>query len=133
MLANNQKGYALVYAIVVMVVLSVLASAGVSLVIEQNDDALREYNSDKVYYGTLAAQDWALYTLIDSPSSCFTSPKTDLTLDALNINNLSVNITCSQDNATEQVYTVTSKVSSGVYGDKDYAFRKITRVVHIPV
>ena len=129
MLVNKNKGFALMVALFLIVVLSVVAMISVKILVEQNDNALQEFLDNKLYYAANAGLEWGTYQVLVKDECTDFSPKTDLPMDSINQARLSTSITCVVDNASEDIYTVTSTATVGSPGDKDYMFRKLKRVI----
>jgi MSHA biogenesis protein MshP len=119
------RGGALLTAIFLIVVLLGLGLGMMNLSGVQHDTSSKSLLSARVYFGAKAGLDWGIQQAI-AASSCAASSSLSLTQGALN--GVSVTVTCSQQpqgSATESVFYITSRATTGTLGSVSYAERRM--------
>jgi MSHA biogenesis protein MshP len=123
---------ALITALFLLVVLTVVAAAMVSLSNVSNDTTIKSLQAAKVYYGAKSGLEWGIQQAVpSSPPVCPTSP-TVLALTETALAGVSVTVTCSASTHTSPntVYYLTSIATLGTLGRPDYAERRMEATVN---
>jgi MSHA biogenesis protein MshP len=126
---------ALVTALFLLIVLTVMAAAMVSLSNVAHDTTIKSLQAAKVYYGAKAGLEWGIQQAVpSSPPACPASP-TVLNLNQQALAGVSVTVTCasSTHGGTNTVYYLTSIATISALGNPDYAERRMeATVANIP-
>lgn len=132
---GGQKGFAIVSAIFLIVVLALLGALIVSLSTTQQVGSARDLAGSRAYFAARAGIDWGVYQAVQS-GSCSASA----TLPALSggVAGFTVQVACSrtgpfdEGGATVNVYQITSTATTGTFGQASYAERQLQAVVSTP-
>ncbi len=132
---NKQKGFSIVMAIFILIVLALLGSYMVKLTGVQHSTSLSVLQGVRAYQAAKAGIEWGVYQVVNG--SCTAS--STVTLPS-GMNGFSVNVTCSNQgvaynegdlnsNAVNDddfyVYLITSSASYGSFTDSDYVYRQL--------
>jgi MSHA biogenesis protein MshP len=129
MSSSRCRGGALLTAIFLIVVLLGMGLGMMNLSGVQQDTTSKAMLSARAYYGARAGLDWGIQQAI-AASSCAGSSSLNLTQVALT--GVSVTVTCSQQrqgSATESVFYITSKATTGTLGTVAYAERRMEATI----
>jgi MSHA biogenesis protein MshP len=126
---------ALVTALFLLVVLSVITAAMVALSNVSHNTLVKSLQAAKVYYGAKAGLEWGIQQAVSSgpvpPPACPASP-TVLNLNEAALAGVSVTVTCAAGThgGTNNVFYVTSIATvGGAVGNPDYAERRMEATV----
>ncbi|MEA5097068.1 MAG: hypothetical protein VB032_00840 [Burkholderiaceae bacterium] len=152
----RQRGFALVTAIFLLVVLAALGAVMVTLATVQHTTAAQDIQGSRAYHAARVGIDWAIYRIMvpentnpqtpPTPPSTYTPradcsfiPATSTTgnLGTLNgsLNGFVVNVTCSggtdiaEGDNTIRVFTLTSPATFGAGGTVDRVERQISATI----
>jgi MSHA biogenesis protein MshP len=123
------SGGALLTAIFLIVALLGMGLGMMSLSGVQHDATSKSMLSARAYFGAKAGLDWGIQQAI-AASSCAASSPLTLTQGALD--GVSVTVTCSQQrqgSATESVFYITSRATTGTLGSVSYAERRMEATI----
>lgn len=127
------KGFAMVSAIFLMVVLALLGGLMVTMSNTQQIGAVRDTIGTRAYYAARAGLEWGLYQATQS-GTCGTSPMPA----AVAATGFSVQVVCVATGPFDEgstpivVYQVTSTASTGTLGSHDHAERQLQAIVSRP-
>jgi len=125
------KGFALISAIFLVVVLSLLGAAIVSLSTTQHVGGARDLLGSRAYFAARAGIDWGAYQVLQA-SSCAASTA----LPALD--GFAVQVSCNASGPFDEagnavtVYQITATASRGTVGATDHAERQLQAVLSKP-
>ncbi|HEX6708458.1 MAG TPA: hypothetical protein VF169_27230 [Albitalea sp.] len=125
------RGFALVSAIFLVVVLSLLGAAIVSLSTTQHVSGARDLLGSRAYFAARGGIDWGVYQVLQA-GSCAAST-TLPTLDGF-----TVQVSCTASGPYDEagnavtVYQVTATASRGTLGAADHAERQLQAVLSKP-
>lgn len=129
--AGKQSGFALISAIILIVVLAVLGVYMATMSGIQHETTSRSLLAARAYYGAKAGLEWGIHRAIAAGEICLASTPFDLTgpgLDGIN-----VTVTCVQTYAysahNNRTYYITSLAEFGAYGSPDYVQRRMAATV----
>lgn len=129
------RGFAIMAAIFLVVVLGLLAAMIVSLSSTQQVGQARDLLGSRAYFAARAGLDWGLYRVLRNTQCAPTS-----TLPALDgsAGGFVVQVSCSASGPFDEggnavmVYKLTSTATRGTLGAPDYADRQLQAVVSTP-
>ena len=130
-----QRGFAMVSAVFLVVVLALLGAMIVSLSTTQQVGSVRDLFGSQAYFAARTGIDWGVYRALQA-SSCAGST----TLPALSGSAASfiVQVSCTSYAGGDEagtnvtVYQITSTARRGTFGSLDYAERQLQAVVSTP-
>ena len=130
-----QRGFALISAVVLVVVFALLGTAIVSLSNTQQLSSARDLFGSRAYFAAKAGIEWGAYQVLQA-GSCNASS----TLPALggSAAGFTVTVACTRSGPFDEagnsvlVYQITSTASSGSAGAPDHAERQLQAVVTTP-
>ena len=128
---KSQKGFSLVSAIFLLVVLAFLGAAMVSFSTDQQQSSALDVMGTRAYQAARTGVEWGAYQVLRNGGSC--AATTTLPALAGTLNGFSVTVTCSASAASEvgaatgtvTVYGLTSTATQGTAGQPDYVERQI--------
>ena len=126
---SRSRGGALLTAIFLIVVLLGMGLAMMNLSGVQQDTSSKALLSARAYFGAKAGLDWGIQQAI-AASACAASSSLNLTQEALN--GVSVTVTCAQQrqgSASEAVFYITSRATTGTLGSVSYAERRMEATI----
>lgn len=141
---NNQKGFTLVQAVFILVVLGLLGAAMVRLSGVQSSTSVMALQGARAYHAARSGLEWGAArasnadpaavpcVLIDDPICTTAGP------DGLSIANFKVEVSCSCRQFTEgpidpyNIYSINATATFGSYGSVDYVSRKVQMKVGFP-
>ncbi len=133
---KKQKGFSIVMAIFILIVLSLLGSYMVKLTGVQYATSLSVLQGMRAYQAARAGVEWGIYQ-VSNNNSCVAS--SSVTLPG-NMYGFSVNVGCSNQGTTYNegdlnsnslddddffIYLITSTASYGSFTDSDYIYRQL--------
>lgn len=130
MLMRSQKGFSLVPALFLIIVLAGLGAAAVRISIVQQQTVVLGMQSARAYSAARSGLEWAAYAALNN-GSCGSG---SLNYSEGGLAGFSVNTSCSSTSHTEgaltvNVYTINAFAWSGAYGQPDYVSRRISMTV----
>lgn len=132
---KQQQGFAIVSAVFLIVVLSLLGAMIVSLSTTQQVSAVRDLLGSRAYFAARTGIEWGSHQVLQSGSCAASS-----TLPALggSASGFTVTVGCSasgpfdEAGSTVRVYRITSTASTGTLGAHDHAERQLQAVISTP-
>jgi len=129
--AQRQRGFAMVSAIFLMVVLALLGGLMVTMSNSQQISAVRDIQGARAYYAARAGIEWGAYQAVQSGACAATSAMPN----AVSATGFAVQVVCTQigplnEGASDYyVYQITATASTGTLGQHDHAERQLQMVV----
>jgi MSHA biogenesis protein MshP len=133
---RSQRGFALVSAIFLLVVLGLLGGLMVSMSNSQQMSAVRDVLGTRAYYAARAGIEWGAYQALQGGGNCPLIP-TALP-NAVAATDFAVQVQCNRFNAPNEagvpvtLYQITATASTGTPGAHDHAERQLQAVVSAP-
>ncbi|MHB8623945.1 MAG: pilus assembly protein MshP [Sulfuricaulis sp.] len=139
-IGKHERGFALVMAIFIIVVLALLGIMMVTIGGMQRATATTAAQGTRAYYAARAGIEWATFQSVSQANaspSCASATGT-LTLSGPGLNGFTVNVQCTQIPAGVQhreygqlydVYLLTSTATSSTFGGADFVSRTLNAVV----
>lgn len=130
MLTTSQRGFSLIPALFLLVVLAALGIVAVRLMGVQQQTVVLAMQSSRAYAAARSGVDWSAYQALVN-GNCGSST---LTLTEAGLAGFSVDTSCSATTHTEgpntvSVYVIDAFAWSGAYGTPDYVSRRIRSTV----
>ena len=128
MINNNQKGFTLVQAIFILVVLGLLGMVMVRLIGVQTSTGVMALQGARAYHAARSGLEWGAARAV-AVESCTGS---------MMIDNVGVTVSCSSESFTEgsigpySIYRIQSIAEYGSYGSADYVARRVEMKVGLP-
>ncbi|MDF1588375.1 MAG: prepilin-type N-terminal cleavage/methylation domain-containing protein [Gammaproteobacteria bacterium] len=128
---NKQRGFSLIGAIFVLVIVSLLGQYLVRLTGTQRQTTILALQSARAYQAANAGIEWGSFQIINNSGNCPASTTLSPTLT-----NFTTTVTCLQlgsydENGTiTTFYRIRSQSQYGSYGDVDYVSRTLEAIVH---
>lgn len=136
---RQERGFALVAAIFIVVVLALLGIMMVTIGGMQRATATTAVRGTQAYYAARSGVEWAIWGAINNKDAvCGAAPSTPttntFTLAVNGLNGYTVTVVCSYTDHRERsdtyhVFLVSSTATSGNFGDVDYVSRVIQTTV----
>jgi MSHA biogenesis protein MshP len=129
------SGFAIMSAVFLVVVLSLLGAMIVSLSTTQQIGAARDLLGSRAYFAARAGIDWGVYQALQAGSCAASSALPALSGSAAGFN---VNVACSASGPFNEagtnvtVYQITATATTGTLGAHDHAERQLQAVVSTP-
>ena len=128
--ARRQRGFSLVAAIFLLVVLTGLGAFVVRVSAAQGQTVTLALRGASAFHAARSGIDWGMYQAVNN-SSCGT---TTLNLTEGGLAGFTVDVGCSSTTHTEgagtfQVYVIDAFAQSGAFGTPDYVSRRIRATV----
>jgi MSHA biogenesis protein MshP len=142
-----ERGFALVAAIFIVVILALLGIMMVTIGGMQRATATTAAQGTRAFYAARAGIEWATANVIIPPGTAATRAATcgapptppvtqsatttsNFTLTAAGLNNFNVSVTCfytlhQEHGAPYNIYAITSTATSGNFGDADFVSRTL--------
>jgi len=142
---HKQKGFSLVSAIFIVVVLAALGSYMVTIGGANRASTTAALQGARAYQAARTGIDWAVYTITQAGSQA--TARTNCSnvinpasfgLTATGLNGFTVSLDCSftghnqQGNDNITVYRLTAVANSGAYGDPEFVQRRISATISPP-
>lgn len=131
--STTTRGFSLVAAIFVLVVLAALGIFIITIGEVQRSIAIAAAQGARAYYAAESGLEWGIYRAVPPTSSCAAS--SPVTPTGAGFNGFSVTVTCTQSTFTEAgnpnvtVYVITSTATFGNFGTRDYFARTLQATV----
>lgn len=133
---KRERGFSLVAAIFIIVVLALLGAFMVTIGQVQRSTVTGALQGSRAYYAARAGVELAVYNALNTPlgATCGAAPASIQTgpfaLTAPGLDGFSVTVGCSytthqEQGNTFQVFSISSTATYGVFGGPDYAARTI--------
>lgn len=125
---KHERGFALVAAIFIVVVLAMLGIMMVTIGGMQRATASVAVQGARAFYAARAGIEWGTFQAMPPTNSCVASSSFTLSVPGLNGLNVIVQCTSTQHrerNDTYNVYVINSTATSGSFGDADYVSRTL--------
>lgn len=138
MLGCFQRGFSLISAIFLLVVIAALGMFAVTLFTSQQQSATLDLLGSRAYQASRAGIEWGAYKVIVSDSiSCGTlaaPASNDVALAANGLQNFTVTVECgstaaSESDATVTLYQLTSTAKQGTVATPNYVERQMTATI----
>jgi MSHA biogenesis protein MshP len=138
---QHERGFALVAAIFIVVVLALLGIMMVTIGGMQRATATAAVRGTQAYYAARSGIEWGTFQTVSQfgpQVSCAvlvpTPPSVSFTLTASGLNGFTVSVQCTETqhrerNSTYRVVVLTSTATSGNFGDVDYVSRVLQSTV----
>ncbi len=129
---RSQRGFAMVAAIFLMVVLALLGGLMVTMSNSQQIGAVRDTQGSRAYYAARAGIEWGAYQVLQAGGPCLATASLP---NAVAATGFSVQVTCSatsginEGGADYAIYQFTSTATTGTLGQHDYAERQLQAVM----
>lgn len=128
--AKRIRGFSLIPALFMLIVLSALAAVAVRLSVVQHQTVVLAMQSARAFAAARTGIDWAAYGALVN-SSCSSN---SVTLTEGGLNGFTVDVSCSSSTHTEgsstnTVYQIDAFAHAGSYGTPDYVSRRIRATV----
>lgn len=133
-----QRGFSLISAIFLLVVIAALGMFAVTLFTSQQQSATLDLLGSRAYQASRAGIEWGAYKVIVSDSiSCGTlaaPASNDVALAANGLQNFTVTVECgstaaSESDATVTLYQLTSTAKQGTVATPNYVERQMTATI----
>ena len=120
-LLGSQKGFSIVTALFIVLVLAVLGGFMVTMSGVQSRTSLWALQGARAYHAARSGLEWGVFQDL-SGGACAEATFT--------VDGFTVNVTCSEESFTEggqtyKVYSLSSLAQSGIYGSSDYISRQL--------
>ena len=138
---NNQRGFSLVSAIFLLIVLAALGAYMVTIGGTNRATSSAALQGARAYQAARAGINWSVYLINNIPQAT-ARPNCDniinsnsFTLNVAGLNNFTVNTLCAHTDHSQQgsdnvtVYTIISIATSGTYGNPDFIQRRISATI----
>lgn len=127
--AGKQSGFAIISAIILIVVLAVLGVYMATMSGIQHETSSRSLLAARAYYGARAGLEWGIHRAIAAGGICLAS--TPFALTGPGLDEINVTVTCVQTYAysNNRTYYITSRAEFGAYGSPDYVRRRMAATV----
>jgi len=125
---TNQKGFTLVQAVFILVVLGLLGMVMVRLIGVQTSTGVMALQGARAYHAARSGLDWGAARAVAGAACAGT----------MQIDNFSVVVSCSSENYTEgsvgpySIYRIQSVAEYGSYGSVDFVSRRVEMKVGLP-
>lgn len=136
---RDERGFALVAAIFIVVILALLGIMMVTIGSMQRATSSTATQGTRAYYAARAGIEWGTFQSVSQfgPLNCAAASGT-LTLSVPGLSGFTVVVQCTQlpsgvmhqeHNAPYNVYSLTSTATSGTFGDADFVSRTLNAIV----
>ena len=128
---NDQRGFSLVTAIFILVVLAALGAAMVTFSSVQHNTVAMDIQSVRAYQAARAGIEWGAYEALKVPGFNCTGTPFTLTFPGTNLAGFTTTVDCALTDHTEGANTVTlfvltSSAAYGVANTSDYVARQVS-------
>ncbi|MBN1958786.1 MAG: pilus assembly protein MshP [Desulfuromonadales bacterium] len=120
---NNQRGFTLVQAIFVLVVLGLLGVAMMRLSGVQSSTGVFALQGARAYQAARSGLEWGAAQA--GSGVCNPSPGNDLSVDNFNVNVSCTSQSFDEGSGSYNVYRISALATFGSYGSPDYISRRI--------
>lgn len=133
---SAERGFAIVSAIFLLVVLAALGAFMVTLSTVQHTTSTQDLQGTRAYQAARAGVEWGVYQILRNTSCAASTP---LTPPAATLTGFIVTVGCAEATGspfteganTISVYQITSTARSGTVGGTNYVERRITAAINI--
>lgn len=131
---KKQKGFTLVVAVFVLVILSLLAVSMINITAISKATLINAIQGNRAYYAARSGLEWQVYK-IENERECPADSVINLNQGAFP--GFEVNVTCTKEEFLEdpyiiKIFTLTSKSSSGSFGNENYTSREVVMSMYLP-
>lgn len=124
-----QRGFSIVTAIFLLVVLSFLGVAMVTFSTSQHQSSAMDVLGARAYQAARAGIEWGAFQVLQNAGAC--APSTTLPALPGTLSGFSVTVTCTtsahaEAGATVNLYLLTSTATQGLFGTTGYVERQMT-------
>jgi len=129
---NAQRGFSLITAIFILVILTVLGAAMVTFSTVQHTTVAMDIQSARAYQAARAGIEWGAYEALKVPGFNCTGTPFTLTFPAgTTLSGFTTTVVCGVTNHTEgansvDLFVLTSTATSGVANTPDYVSRQVS-------
>jgi MSHA biogenesis protein MshP len=130
---SSEKGFSIITALFILLVLAVLGGFMVTMSGVQSRTSLWAFQGAQAYHAARSGLEWSGYQNLVGAGAC--GPAGAPSSNVLNIDGFNVTVNCWQGGAITEgdqsyfVFHITSLAEWGAYGDDDYVSRQLgTRV-----
>lgn len=131
-LSRHARGFGLVAALFLMIVVSVLVLTMARLAGTQHGSNSLSIQQARAYQATRAGLEWGITQAVNAGQCASGNPN----MDDGGLAEFSVSVTCvstSYDEGTVRIFRITARAENGTPGSRpDYAYRQLTAVVEMP-
>lgn len=128
-----QKGFSIVSAIFLLVVLAFLGTAMVTFSTNQQQTSAMDVMGSRAYQAARAGMEWGAYQVLQNAGACAATTNLPAGTLAGTLSGFAVSVTCvpiaasevSAATGTVTVYGLTSTATQGAAGQSDYVERQI--------
>lgn len=135
MKTHRERGFSLVTAIFLVVVIALIAAFMVTIGSVQRTTSAFAVVGARAHFAALSGIEWSAQQVLDNPGApaCFVSPTTFIVSGGTS-GNFSVTLSCAQTSVTEgvvnyEVFDIDSIAEFGISGNEDYFSRTISASV----
>ena len=139
---KRQRGFSLVSAIFLLVVIAALGTFAVTLSTTQQQSSALDVQGARAYQAARAGIEWGAYQVIQNPPgiACNVLPATSpnaVTLSGTTLSNFIVNVDCGnatyiEAGAPVTIYQLTSLATQGMAGTPGYVEREVSVTIALP-
>lgn len=131
---HRQKGFSLVTAIFLLVILASIGAFMVTIGGTQRTTTVAAIQGARAYQSARSGIEWAIKRVIDDTDCVTVLANPSFTLNVPGANGFTVTVSCTPTPHTEagnnfNVYAITSVASFGNYGSADFVRRRITATI----
>jgi MSHA biogenesis protein MshP len=124
-----ETGFSLLSAIFLLVVIAALGTFAVTLSTTQQQSTALDVMGSRAYHAARAGVEWGAYQVLQNGGAC--AATTTLPAMTGTLGDFSVTVTCTstpytEDDATKNVYQLTSKATQGTVATANYVERVIS-------
>lgn len=125
---NKNKGFALVSAVFILVILAMMSSFIISISIISNKTTEFSLQGTRAYFAAKTGLDWGIKQIISNPTVC--PATTALSLTQGGLKGFVSTVSCSATQYTEgsstfNVFNLTALATKGSFGNVDYVSRQM--------
>lgn len=126
----SQRGFSLVSALFLLVVLASLAAVAVRISSVQQQTVVLAMQSSRAYAAARAGVEWVAYqALVNGTCGAATLPLTEGGLNGFTVDTACTSTSHAEGSDTSTVYVIEAFARSGSYGTPDYVSRRIRAAV----
>lgn len=132
---HRQKGFSLVTAIFLLVVLAAIGAFMVTIGGTQRTTTVAAIQGARAFQAARSGIEWAIPRLVVPNAECTTiTDNPNFTLNVPGLNGFSVTVNCTSTPHTEasndiNIFVITSEARFGNYGSADFVRRRITATI----
>lgn len=132
---HRQKGFSLVTAIFLLVILASIGAFMVTIGGTQRTTTVAAIQGARAFQAARSGIEWAIPQVMPPATDCSTiTANPNFTLNVPGANDFTISVSCTSTSHTEagntfNVYAITSEARFGTYGDPDFVRRRITATI----